>query len=117
MWFFLVWSQATRLVKVGQGYFNCPHCRHRRPCLLSQLESRWYLYGLIPMPGRKRLGPESYQCLGCRRDWSSEAGLGYDFGEHLETPNWKCFKCSKEVPYESFECPHCGYRLEVDGRF
>jgi DNA-directed RNA polymerase subunit RPC12/RpoP len=105
------------MVQVGQGYFNCPHCRgHRRPCVLSQLESRRYLYGLIPLPGGQRLGQESYRCLTCQRDWSSEACYGYDFGEHADTPNWKCFKCSKEVPYESFECLHCGFRLEVGQR-
>jgi hypothetical protein len=117
MWFLVVWSRANCMVQVGQGYFNCPHCRGRRRCVLSQLESRWYLYGLIPLPGGHRLGSESYRCLLCNRDWPSESGFGYDFGEHAETPNWKRFKCNKDVPYESFECPHCGFRLELGQRY
>lgn len=30
-----------------------------------------------------------------------------------ETRRWRCFKCDREVHYQDFECPHCGYRLEV----
>jgi hypothetical protein len=30
-----------------------------------------------------------------------------------ESRTWRCFKCHKEVPYQEFQCPHCGYRLEV----
>jgi DNA-directed RNA polymerase subunit RPC12/RpoP len=117
MWFVVFWSRAARKVEAGQGYFNCPLCQRRRRCVLSQVESRPYLYGIIPLPVGEIVGPEYYRCLDCKREWSSELGFGYDFGTHAETQPWKCFKCGKEVPYESFECPHCGYRLEVGGRY
>ncbi len=117
MFFFIFSSRAARKAEVGHGYFNCPHCSRRCPCALAQVESRQYLYGLIPLPGGEQVGPEYYRCLHCQREWASNIGFGYDFGMHAETQAWKCFKCNKEVPYESFECPHCGYRLEVGGHY
>src|SRR3954469_253062 len=63
MWFPLLWITWSRKVRVqaGQGYFNCPSCRSRQPCALTQTESRKYLYGLIPVSA-EAVGPEYYFC-------------------------------------------------------
>jgi DNA-directed RNA polymerase subunit RPC12/RpoP len=116
MWFFIYWSRGTRKVQAGHGYFNCPHCARRQPCVLSQVESRSYLYGFIPLAGGEPAGPESYRCLECQREFTADGSYGYDFGVHAEQQTWRCFKCKQDVAYERFDCPHCGYRLELGGR-
>src|SRR5438105_1024238 len=111
-----VLRRTRRQVPVAQGYFNCPVCASRQPCFLVMVEARNYLAGFIPLPGQPVAGPESYHCLTCKRDWPADPIADYDYGEEAGTPPWQCFKCGREVAYESFECPHCGYRLEVGGR-
>ena len=115
-WFWLSWSRQTTKEQSSEGYFNCPKCRRRQPCTLSQIQSGTYLYGFIPL-SREPVGPEYYLCHVCQREWQSDVGFTFDFGAHADSPTLNCFKCGKEVPYEKFECPHCGYRLDVGGRF
>jgi DNA-directed RNA polymerase subunit RPC12/RpoP len=74
---------------------------------------RTYLCGFIPLPGVRFDEKESYWCQTCHREFTPDGVTGYDFREEVETPTWRCFKCDYEVAYESFECPQCGYRLEV----
>jgi DNA-directed RNA polymerase subunit RPC12/RpoP len=116
MWFFLFSTGGAKKVQAGQGYFNCPHCGLRQPCILCQVESRSYLYGIIPIGGGEPIGPESYRCLVCDRECVADGHFGYDFGPNAETQTWRCFKCKQPVAYDRFDCPHCGYRLEVGGR-
>jgi hypothetical protein len=116
MWFFLFSSSGAKRVQAGQGYFNCPSCQLRQPCTLAQVESRTYLYGFIPVGGGEPLGPESYYCLVCNREYTADGRYGYDFGPNAQTQTWRCFKCKEPVAYNRFDCPHCGYRLEVGGR-
>jgi DNA-directed RNA polymerase subunit RPC12/RpoP len=115
MWW-ISWSRGPQKVAKGNGYFNCPQCGRRQVCALSQVESRTHLYGIIPVSAGQPVGPEYYKCLACRGTFVNDGSYGYDFGPHAETATWRCFKCNKEVPYQDFECPHCGYRLEVGGR-
>jgi DNA-directed RNA polymerase subunit RPC12/RpoP len=113
MWFILFSITRPGKVQGIRGYFNCPHCARRQPCSLSQIKLRRYLYGLIPVSDGTPVGPESYRCLACSREYLGDGGYGYDFGMHAEARTWKCFKCGKDVPYERFDCPHCGYQFEV----
>jgi predicted RNA-binding Zn-ribbon protein involved in translation (DUF1610 family) len=115
MWF-ISWSKGSAKVARGTGFFNCPRCGRRQPCSLSQVESRTYLYGFIPVGGGEPVGPEAYHCTVCAGEFVADGSYGFDHGPHAETQTWRCFKCKKEVPYEDFECPHCGYRLNVGGR-
>ncbi|SRR5579871_2015624 len=112
MWW-ISWSRGSEKVAKGVGYFNCPHCQRRQPCRMCQVETRTRLYGIIPVSGAGAVGPESYRCSECHREFVADGSYGFDFGPDMEKPPWRCFKCNKEVPYEDFECPHCGYRLEV----
>jgi DNA-directed RNA polymerase subunit RPC12/RpoP len=114
-WFYF-WVQHQAKVAKDNGYFNCPACERRQPCTLAQTEARARLYGIIPLSGGQAVGPESYQCLACGREFVADGSYGFDFGPNAETQKWRCFKCKKEVPYEDFECPHCGFRLEIGGR-
>jgi DNA-directed RNA polymerase subunit RPC12/RpoP len=115
MWFWL-WFSRCRKVQKGHGYFNCPHCQRREMCSFSQFEDRRYIYGLIPVSSGEPVGPEYYVCESCKREWASDLEFAFDFGTHAQTRTWKCFKCGKELPYEAFECSHCGYRLDIGGR-
>src|SRR4051794_1192921 len=112
MWF-IFWTRSEAKAKAEEGYFNCPQCRFRTRCARYQMQNQAYLYGVIPLGGGEFHGQESYQCLVCGREWGADTTYGFDFGLHAETQAWRCFKCNKEVPYESFECPHCNYRLDV----
>ena len=116
MWFFV--SSVSKAVKVasGRGYFNCPGCARRQPCTLYQVTQRQYLYGLIPLSEGTPIGPEFYVCLGCNRQHVNDGGYGYDFGMQAESHTWKCFRCGKDVPYERFDCPHCGYTFDAGER-
>jgi hypothetical protein len=107
-------SSGVHKAKLGPGYFNCPTCKLRQPCVLYQHLSRTYFSYFIPL-SRDAVGPEFYVCDVCRHEWSSEKPLPYDFGMHEVGQTWRCFKCDKQVPYEKFECPHCGYHLDVRG--
>lgn len=116
MWWIFVATSGLRKVRGGTGYFNCPHCAHRRQGTLYQMRACQYLYGFIPFGTGEAVGPESYVCSDCKHEFVGDGAYGYDFGEHWESPTWKCFKCEKEIPYERFDCPHCGYRLKLGGQ-
>jgi hypothetical protein len=114
MW--IGWSWGVQRVRCGEGYLNCPVCRCRQPAFLFQMMTRTYLYGFIPMGYGDPVGPESYRCRICNNDFVADGVSAYDFGEHAGPRTWKCFKCKQEIPYDRFECPHCGYRFEVGRR-
>jgi hypothetical protein len=113
LWFHF--SRGPRKIRRGEGYFNCPECRCRHHCDLFQVESRSFLWG-IPLSDGEAVGPESYLCSGCQREFVADGAYGYDFGAHEEPETWRCFKCNGEVAYERFDCPHCGYRFDVGRR-
>jgi hypothetical protein len=101
----------------GPGYFNCPHCGRRQPGELYETVTRRYLGGHgIPLSHGEASGPEVYRCLVCPKEVTAYGHYGYDFGPHARRQTWKCFHCKGEVPYERFDCPHCGYRFQVGGR-
>jgi DNA-directed RNA polymerase subunit RPC12/RpoP len=116
VWFVVFSVSRAARVASGRGYFNCPDCARRQPCTLYQVKLRQYLYGLIPLSGGTPIGPDSYNCLACNRQHFNDGSYGYDFGAHTETRSWKCFRCGQDVPYERFDCPHCGYNFEVGER-
>ncbi len=115
MFFFWLSSSGLRKVQRGGGYFNCPECRRRQPCTLRQVQTRHTLWGL-PLGGGQPVGPESYLCLACHREFLADGSYGYDYGLHAEPQTWRCFKCNGEVPYERFDCPHCGYTFDPNRR-
>jgi hypothetical protein len=114
MWFWISWPTRPCKVRRGGGYFNCPSCQRRQAGHLYQVVSRTYLYGIIPFATGGPVGPESYHCLVCRQEFIGDGRYGSDFGAHALARTWRCFRCNKEVPYEQFDCPHCGYRFEVE---
>jgi DNA-directed RNA polymerase subunit RPC12/RpoP len=116
--FWLSWLEGPREVKVatGRGYFNCPYCRSRQPCQLSQVLSRTYMLRGFPMSHGEPVGPEQYLCLQCKREYTADGIHGFDYGPNAAPQTWRCFQCNGEVPYEKFDCPHCGYRFKVSGR-
>jgi DNA-directed RNA polymerase subunit RPC12/RpoP len=83
---------------------------------MAQVETRMRLYGIVPVGAGEAVGPESYQCLVCDGEFVADGSYGFDFGPHPEKQSWRCFKCKQHVPYEDFECPHCGFRLDVGQR-
>jgi DNA-directed RNA polymerase subunit RPC12/RpoP len=109
-------SEGKGKAQSGQGYFNCPQCGRRQRCSLYQVQARIYLWHFIPVSSGGPVGPESYRCLACLREFTADGSYGYDFGVHAEQQTWRCFKCKQDVAYERFDCPHCGYRLELGGR-
>jgi hypothetical protein len=54
--------------------------------------------------------------LACHREFLADGSYGYDYGLHAEPQTWRCFKCNGEVPYERFDCPHCGYTFDPNRR-
>src|SRR5262245_32994311 len=118
MWFWVSWSSGERKKRRGRGYFNCPACKSRQPCDQSQVVRNTYLYGFIPTTAGDPVGPDVYRCRTCRKEFVADGVFAYDFGEHAAAPKttWQCFKCNGDVPYELFDCPHCGYRFDVSRR-
>jgi DNA-directed RNA polymerase subunit RPC12/RpoP len=116
MWLWISWSSGPQKIVQASGYFNCPACERRRPCELSQIVRRTYLYGIIPLSSGKQIGPEFYFCLECQREFQMDGSYGYDFGLHTETQTWRCFKCKKEIPHDRFDCPHCGFQYDFGQR-
>jgi DNA-directed RNA polymerase subunit RPC12/RpoP len=106
-------SEDSRKAKKGHGYFNCPSCGSRQPCEMSQVEKRVYWWGIIPASNGEPVGPEYYCCLHCKQEYIADGIQAYGFGSDAQPPTWRCFKCKNQVAYEKFECPHCGYRLDV----
>jgi DNA-directed RNA polymerase subunit RPC12/RpoP len=82
--------------------------------MLFQIRILTSLYGFTV--GNQAAGPESYLCSECHREFAADGNYGYDFGEHADAQTWRCFKCNGEVPYERFDCPHCGYRFDPSRR-
>ena len=76
---------------------------------MSQMLNRTFLYGFIPVASGSPLGPEYYRCQECSHEFQADGRTGYDFGQHQLPQTWSCFKCNKEIAYERFDCPHCGY--------
>jgi DNA-directed RNA polymerase subunit RPC12/RpoP len=112
MWIVYTSSRPEKVAD-GEGYFNCPDCGCRQSCTLLHVRPRKYLYGFISLGDGEPVGPESYRCAGCGKEFVADGVYGYDFGAHPTPRNWRCFKCKGEVPYERFDCPHCGYRFET----
>jgi hypothetical protein len=114
MWIW--WTTGPTRQSSGQGYFNCPSCGCRTPCELVHVGGgSTYLFGFIPISSSAAAAndAEIYRCLRCEGEYAHDASIAYGFSEEFETPSWKCFKCQCEIPYEEFECPRCGYRLDV----
>jgi predicted RNA-binding Zn-ribbon protein involved in translation (DUF1610 family) len=112
MFFWVSWSTGPRKQSQGSGYFNCPNCASRQPAELFQFIRTTYLYGFLPMGGGSPVGDEIYYCRACRREFANDGLYGYDFGEEATARTWQCFKCDRDIPYERFDCPHCGYRFD-----
>src|SRR4051794_16614926 len=105
---FFLWGRKSSEEKLDKGYFNCPHCRQRTPAVMTRHEEHQHIY-FIPI--RSTVGPEMIRCEECLKTFANTERFGYDFGPHQETPDWKCFKCGKPVPYLQMDCPHCGFRF------
>lgn len=117
MWWVVWWNRGVqRNVEVGNGYFNCPGCKTRQPCTLSQDQTATYLFGFIPLNSAASGGPESYVCRVCEQQFRDSGMSSFDFGDHPAPRTWKCFKCKKEMPYGAMRCRQCGYELGMGGR-
>jgi DNA-directed RNA polymerase subunit RPC12/RpoP len=109
----ITWKDEPLQVPEGEGFFNCPTCGARRPCWLWRTVRRGLLFGKVPVTAPQVVGPERFRCDACGGEFAEDGQHGYDYGPNAVTQAWKCFRCKQEVPYERFDCPHCGYRLEV----
>jgi predicted RNA-binding Zn-ribbon protein involved in translation (DUF1610 family) len=96
---------------LGEGFFNCPECKRRQPGEVSQTVARDSINS-IPLGTGEAVGAERYTCRVCGFQGINDGGYAYDFGPHAEVRAWNCFKCRKPVPYERFDCPHCGYEFK-----
>jgi hypothetical protein len=113
MAFWVFWTRGPRKIRQGEGYFNCPTCKERRPCEMFQMFERTHLYGFIRLSRGEPVGPELNVCMGCRQEFAADEQFGYSFSAEAEPPTWRCFKCHKQVAYDLFERPHCGYHLKL----
>jgi len=82
--FFIVWGWKGRAKTIGQGSFNCPHCRGQRQYEHKKVQ-RWFTLYFIPLFPTATLG-EAITCSGCNQSYTPEV-LQYDPAKHQAEQN------------------------------
>jgi hypothetical protein len=102
----IIFGTSTVPRNLARGYFFCPACQCRAPCLFRKLSRYFHLFflPLIPLGDRGQF----YQCGRCQGQFNENAGLPFDFGDRPEPNLWECPYCQAKNPGHIATCRSCG---------